>query len=172
MTTTTAPQPSRSIPVHTTTRTVGVLLALAGAALLAGMVFAPWLTPGSRSAGEVLTGWDLHEAATGSQWYIRNFFDARFSPILLALPMFVAAGLVTIGSLAIWFGSRPEGAATRVLAGLIGLSAVVVALVNPMSLLATGPGSALITFGWGMIGIVVGGVLAGIGLMISTSPTR
>ncbi len=152
---------------NTKTRTVGGIVALIGAGLMAAMVWAPWLG----SNGETITGWDIHEQATGSQqWYIGDFVDPNFSPFFPALPILITAGVV--GLLAILLLSRPVstggGMAVRLLAAL----AFLVSIVDLISIIVTGPGSDIVSFEWGLIGVAVGGFVGVLGLSMGSGVSR
>lgn len=153
----------------TTARTLGGFLALLGAGLMAGMVWCPWIT----GSGESVTGWDLHEAALGSErWFIEHFFGTDFSPIFPGMAVLAAAGVIALLGLGVLLARGGVGGGTRavmLLAGLVGLG---VGAVNVLSIALTGPGADVLYVDWGLLGVGGGGIVGLLGLMMATTQPR
>lgn len=150
-------------------RLAGAVVTVAAAALSGGMVFAPWLGPGSAaSSGLSLTGWDISDAATGSQkWFIGDFFD-EFSPFFPGLTVLAVAAVVGLIGIGLFMARRPVGRGVAVLLGLVGVVAFLLPMVNVASVLITGPGSDVVFFGWGLVGALLGGIGAVVGIQMAT----
>src|SRR3972149_9341736 len=87
-------------------RTVGGSIAGRGAGLMTAMVWAP----ADKTPGESMSGWDIHEQASGSQqWFIGDFVDPDFSPFFPALPILVAAGVMGFVGLGQAMKRQPPG---------------------------------------------------------------
>lgn len=150
------------------TRRIGGIVALIGAGLMAAMVWAPWIGSG----GETITGWDIHEQAIGSeQWYIGDFVDPDFSPFFPGLPILVTAGV--IGLLAVVLLTRPTlSRGAGMIVRLIGALAFLVSIVDLISIIVTGPGSDIVSFEWGLIGVAVAGVVGVLGVSMGSGVAR
>jgi len=132
------------------------------------MVWAPWVGSG----GETITGWDIHEQATGSQqWYIPDFVDPDFSPFFPALPILIAAGVVALLALLLLSG-RPMTKVGGAVVRLIGALAFLLCIIDPISIVVTGPGSDIVFFEWGLIGVAIGAFVGVLGLSMGSGVTR
>jgi hypothetical protein len=146
----------------------GALVTIAGAGLMGGMVFAPWLGPGSASSGSALTGWDISDMATGGQkWFISDFFDG-FSPFFPGLTVLVVAAIVALIGVGLLVAVRRVRGGTAVLLRLIGIAAMALPVVDVAIVLTSGPGADIVFFQWGLIGTVVGGLGAVFGIAWAT----
>lgn len=152
-----------------TARALGGFLALAGAGIMAGMVWGPWIT----GAGESVSGWDLHQAATGSeQWYVEHFFGSDFSPFFPGRTVLWAAAVVALFGLGVLLSRSAARGATRGALLLGGLLAVGVGVVDILTIALTGPGPEVAYIDWGLLAVAGGGVIALLGLMMATSQPR
>lgn len=154
-------------------RLVGALVTVASAVLMGGMVFAPWLGPGSgASSFASLSGWDISDVATGGQkWFIGDFFD-DFSPFFPGLAVLVVAGVVGLIGIGLLMARQPMGRGVGLLLRLVGVVAFVLPVVDVATVMITGPGSDVVFFAWGLIGALVGGVGAVIGIGMATGNPR
>jgi hypothetical protein len=152
-----------------TARALGGFLALVGAGVMAGMVWAPWIT----GRGESVTGWDLQQAAAGSeQWYIERFFDPDFSPFFPGRTVLAAAAVIALFGLAVLLARKGVRGGTRALMMLGGLTALAVGVVDVLTIALTGPGPEILYIDWGLLGVGGGGVIALLGLMLATTQPR
>lgn len=152
-----------------TARALGGFLALAGAGMMAGMVWGPWIT----GSGESVTGWDLHQAATGSeQWYIEHFFGSDFSPFFPGRTVLTAAGVIGLFGLGVLLSRSSARGTTRAILLLGGLLALAVGVVDVLSIALAGPGPEVLYIDWGLLGVGGGGVIGLLGLMMATSRPR
>jgi len=150
-------------------RAVGGFLALAGAGIMAGMVWGPWIT----ESGESVTGWDLHKAATGSeQWYIEHFFGTDFSPFFPGRTVLTGAGVIALFGLGVLLSRSGARGATRAMLLLGGLLALAVGVVDVISIALTGPGPEVLYIDWGLLGVSGGGIVGLLGLMMATTRPR
>jgi hypothetical protein len=148
-------------------RLVGGLVTVIGAGLMGGMVFAPWLGPGSSGSGPSLTGWDLSDLAVGARkWFIGDMFD-DFSPFFPGLIVLVVAAVLAAIGVGLLMATRRVGGAAVPLR-LVAVAAFVLLVVNALSVIITGPGADIVFFEWGLIGSLVGTVVALVGIQMAT----
>lgn len=138
-------------------RTYGIVAAL-GALIMGVGVFAPWLT----AADESLTGWDISDAAAGSQqWYIGNMFDT-FSPFFPGYTVLALAALFALTGIGLVVARRTLGRATRLLMVVLPLVALTAVAMNLYSFMTQDP--KVVDLGWGLIVAVVGGFVAAVAI--------
>jgi len=148
-------------------RTVGGIIAVLGAGLMTAMVWAPWV----KTPGESMSGWDIHEQASGSQqWFIGDFVDPDFSPFFPALPILVAAGVMGLLGLGLAMKRQPLGKGAQMVVLLIGIVGMFIALGNPIWISTTGPGADIVTFDWGLLAVAAGGFVAFLGVALAMGP--
>ncbi|MFH1329801.1 MAG: hypothetical protein ABIJ48_03990 [Actinomycetota bacterium] len=150
----------------------GLALVLAG--LVAWSAYLPWIE--ERLSGRALSGWDVYQAA-GEQglnrWLLSEFFREGVSPFFTGLAVVVAGtvlGAVAL-TLLLWPRSRPPDTGrvspgALAVAGVIGLAAMALPLVNIASLVGTGPEIPVFGIGWGS---TVGFIAAAAWLLVTVT---
>jgi len=140
------------------------VFALVGAGALAACVWAPWLKD---DFTEAVSGWDLHEAASGSQqWYIGDFFDAGFSPLFPGLAVLAAAILLALMALVVVMIRPPMGRGAVIAVRGIALLGAALPLVNWVN---AAMNAGAVDFQWGLLACLGGGLFSAIGIWMATS---
>jgi hypothetical protein len=147
-------------------RIVGGMVAVLAAGLMAAMVWAPWV----KTPNESVTGWDIHEQASGSQqWFIGDFVAER-SPFFPALPILVVAGVMGLLGLGLAMKRDAVSKRMQMVALVIGFLGMFIAFANPIMISTTGPGADIVTFDWGLLVIAAAAFVAFGGVLFAMGP--
>lgn len=153
-------------------RGIGGLVVMLGGALMVASVWLPWLD----TQADDPTGWDTYTALTDAGrngFYEGSFFNSGFSPLFSGLSVLIVGCVFAVIGLAMILALRrtpPIG--VRLAMILVGMTAMIVAGLNLLSLLRTGPGSGIVDPALGMYLAAAGGFVGLLGVALGVAPDR